>query len=307
MTEMIAGFMAVFTRIAVALEALIQLKVNDGPADFPPNAQNVQAPDQAAVNEAMHTGVIVTQPEVVDPLLQQTQTAPPNIGAAGVWDPTTSPKQGAYRDKVKQGAIEASMATLGITPARSWSWAKKHQAILDHVAQFGAVSAMTWGTFEAEVHKLAAAGKRDALINAVEQLEGHTVVARINIKPENYQAILDAANAVVDPAAQQPGVSDQDIVTHPVNPTTGSVIRQATTPISENPNTPAGQPADYQPGVTVVNTQDTLSSYARYLMTQGITPQQIQGAIQHIAQGIVYVPVERVVEAFQALQVATGK
>jgi hypothetical protein len=215
-----------------------------------------------------------------------------------VWDPTKESKQGSYRAAPKQDAITAKLAELGITPAASWTWAKKHQAILDHVAQFGAVKNLTWDQFEAAVKEGVAQGKRDAILAAVQQIEGHQTVSPNMIQPANYQKIIDLANSTdVTPqnTAENVGVAGN----------TGAA--GTTGPLTSNPPLTAPQAADYVPGVTAVSTTEQLGAYARYLMTQGVTPQQVQQAIAHIAPGIVAVPPERVGEAAQALHTSTGK
>ncbi len=321
MTELFMKLVEAIVRIAVALETIGQnlpgsappLKTEAGlPADpaTPVTTETTEVPslqtEQVQVNPQT-AGVAaspVNESGAAEPQNPQQPgtTALPQTGDAGTWDPTTADIQGSYRAKDKQAALSACLESLGIIAAKSWTWAKKHRAILDHVAQFGATAQLTWENFEAQVKTLADAGKREIILAVVQELEGHQVVAQPNVNPANYQTILDRVNGTVLPSEQAnpqtTGAANQnpDIITKNVDPATLQV---------QQPNTTAAQPTDYVPG-TPVTTPEQLGAYARYLMASGVTPQVVQQSIAHIAQGITYVPAERVTEAHQALQVATG-
>ena len=296
---------AIALRIATALEAiLVRLEnpVRVSPCTNekvikeelihvgPENAGEFQQPG----GEAAHTG------GAFEPVIQQPE--PP-----GVWDPITAEVQGSIRAKDKQAAITATLVRLGITPPKSWSWAKKHQAIHAHVAQNGAAAlpaVMTWADFEAAVKAYAAAGHRDLVIDVTTRVEGQpTIIAESTVTASNYKLIIDTTNVEIaklaagTTGAEQTGVADTNIVTHSVDPATLTVNKQT-------PATP-GQPADFVPG-TPVNTPDELSAYGRYLMANNVTIVQINAAIPHIAPGITLVPADRVNEAFNAIAIATG-
>ncbi len=292
----------VFTRIAVALETIAHTiqpaepEVVKGPADVPAgHPEVINTPVETAipiVQPPVETATPIVQPpvETVEPVVTKKVQTPPAGNA--VWDPTTEELQGSYRSKPKQAAITAKLEELGVKAAKSWSWAKKHAAIIEHVTQFGATAQMTWETFEAQIKVLAAAGHRDTLLNAVQLLEGHQVVAQPNVNPANYQKILDMITVPVETTPEP------EVVTRSVDPVTLTVNR-------ENPPLPATQPADYQPGV-VVNTPELLASYARSVIAQGADPVAVNNAVAPIAAGITYVPAERVAEAVNLINAAVG-
>jgi hypothetical protein len=272
-----------------------------------PVTTHVTAPDTAASGTTPETKQFINDqpigpghPQYVAPVQQQLNsqpalerqqqqaagTAPNQAGAAGVWDPTTAEIQGSYRTKDKKDAINTAIVQLGIQAAKSWSFAKKHQAILDHVSQFGAVQQLTWADFEQEIQARVAVVGRDVVLGVVQQLEGHQVVAEPNIQPANYQKILD-----MTAPEKHPDIRNAQLTS------TAGVNQQ-------QPAMTAQQPADYQPGM-VVNTPDLLAAYSRYLIVNGADPKAIQDSIAHIAPGITYVPVEQVPAALQAINAAT--
>ncbi len=284
--------------------AIKEIDAMDQPTENAPAGQDhtvimagspgVVEPAGTAAIEQGHPG-LQTGPTVQESVIP---VGPQNAGviqqppATGAWDPTTAAIQGSYRTKDKKDALNSTIARLQIQASKSWSFAKKHQAILDHVAQFGAAApAMSWADFSAKLVAATEVVGRDVVLQIVQDVEGHQVVAETNMKPENYQTILDlAANPVTaDPAAIAPVTG----AAQPGPEVAGQTLIQP----SNTLHAPTG----------AITTAEQLGEYARSLILGGTDPMVVQQSIAHIAPGVMYVPAERVQEALLAINTAAGK
>jgi hypothetical protein len=211
----------------------------------------------------------------------------------GPWDPLKEPVQSRYPSKVKQEAIAAAIKKFNITCPVAWTFPKRHQAILDHVADVmtheddilailaptpapatapgmpatayasAPVAPMTWDTF------------KTAFLTAVDNIGKNSaedivqlITGQRNVNPEvcegHYERIMQRVRIVE--SAQTPEVATPETVT------TGSL------------------------------TKDELLSLARILIIQGIQPPVIQAAIAHLAPGVTAMPDDKIGEAMECLQ-----
>ncbi|MGI9568531.1 MAG: hypothetical protein ACR2PH_02045, partial [Desulfobulbia bacterium] len=269
----------ILERIAVALEAKVTEALTNGTSApglvEPENSAPENSAPEAQQQQIMPEAFIHVGPENAGILNPPVQT--------GAWDPTTSDIQGSYRTADKKGAIAATLEKLGITIAKSASYAKKHRAILDHVAQFGAVQQITWPEFEKQILENNAVVGRDVVLGALQQLEGHQVLAQPNVNPANYAKLLEMTKPQPEPQPQpqpQPQPEPQAAVLD-LNPPAAA----AAAPID---HAAAPAPVQYAPGMPV-NTPEMLASYARHLIIKGADPRTIQQSVAHLAPGVTYV------------------
>jgi hypothetical protein len=208
--------------------------------------------------------------------------------ATELWDPMNFPVQKTYKSKEKQQAIIARCAELGIKCPASWTYPKRHQAILSHtyadptpavpeVAPEEPPPPMLWEGFKAifmaEVDRVGT----DAAKDIVEGVTGQR-----NVNPEkcegHYKEIISCLAHTDSEVKTPPPVMEDDLL---------SDAQVALQEVEE-----------YTPGDVALS---DLLDKAQHLTQNKVTVAEIQAAIKHIASGVTAVPEAKRTEAMACL------
>lgn len=215
------------------------------------------------------------------------------------WDPMTEPLQKRYADRAKCSAIDECLKVLGIEPAATWSYVKKHEKILAQANKYRALSptadtTYTWSMFrDLFLEHAKTIGKEKAKALAASVI-GCEVVDEEHCAGKYFEILQ-----LTDPAKHMLG---QKVPT-------GSP--DAAAPKEEEEKTPLAPVGDVaaelgigvSAGAAKKYTKDDVLNVARAIAsTDSSLGPVIVAAIKHLAPGVTMITDEQAAEAVQCLK-----